>query len=398
MYLNFKGENMFKKDPRDKHLFRRFSALFCIVAMILCLVPTTVKAQDVGSGETGARAATVSGNVFLGGNYMEIGISPCGSFGTTADAPTTGDLVFHPSTIFGNTNAKIGMVANSSVTGETNGWNKETTDYFLPGTVDESFSIGWDNTLKAVGSDYGVNMNTANLSNTSTVNESTAELLKAVSTGTITGTGVTYSQTISFAPNDKNFTTTITLTNDSANTISGTRYMRAFDPDQQSNTNILGTTETYDLVGIPGLENVGTSVIAYGDSAGTITPFFFFSEDKRATAGYTKDFQFCFTDLYNAGNHMVTTQGSTLYEDGDIFIYFELGDIPAGGSTTFSYISSLDVNPANAIASIKNKYVPTATVPSTGDDSMAMIWIYLGLLASAGLATSLVISAKRRNA
>ena len=388
---------MNKKDPRDKHLIRRFSALFCIVAMILCLVPTTINAQDVGSGETGARAATVSGNVFLGGNFMEIGISPCGSFGTTVDAPTTGNLIFHPSTLWGETNDRIGMVANSSVTGETSGWNKDTTDYFLPGTVDESFSIGWDKTLKAVGSDYGSDMNTSNLSDTATVNESTAELLKAVSTGTITGTGVTYSQTVSFAPNDKNFTTTITLTNDSATTISGARYMRAFDPDQQASRALLDASDTYDLVGIPGLENVGTSVIAYGDDAGTKTPFFFFTEDKRATAGYT-DEEFRFTDLYNVGNYMVTTKGSTLYTDGDIFIYFELGDIPAGGSVTFSYISSLDVNAANAIANIKNKYAPTSTVPSTGDDSMTMIWIYLGLLASAGLATSLVISTKRRNA
>jgi hypothetical protein len=80
------------------------------VAMFASLLPmnaVTVMAADVNpGGTTGARSATVSNNVFLGNDKLELGINQCGSFGSTAAAPSN----FHPDQIAcGGSNKYLGM-------------------------------------------------------------------------------------------------------------------------------------------------------------------------------------------------------------------------------------------------------------------------------------------------
>ncbi len=299
--------------------------------------------SSVSAYSSGARHTKINDDVFLGGNYIEIGISKVGSFGTESDAPSN----FHPTN---SSNKRIGMVSNP--TGDENDWNSVTTDYFLPVTIDESFTIGYNGERQATGSQIGTKGLQKNIdeTKTETVNQSSGNHLKAVTTGYTTD-NVKFVQTVEFDVNDKYFTTTVQLKNENDNeTLSGVRYMRAFDPDQHWIKD--GNSLTNNVVGNPALDPYGTSVFAYGLEDRVTTPFIFFSADKRATAGYTTN-GLNFSDIYNKNKTMVITKNTSNYADNDIFIYFELGDLKPGKSKSFSYISSLDTNLNNAIDAIK---------------------------------------------
>ena len=58
--------------------------LMIVLVLFISSLPLTVKAAEM----LGTRSATSeAGDVFLGGNYIEIGISKNGSFGTSTSAP-----------------------------------------------------------------------------------------------------------------------------------------------------------------------------------------------------------------------------------------------------------------------------------------------------------------------
>lgn len=299
----------------------------------------------------GAHTSTVSGNVFLGGNYIEVGLAPVGSFGTTVNAPSG----FNPS----STDRGLGMVSKNPATMK---WNDGTRDYFMPGTIDESFSIAYnlDDATKAIGCDAGTASGCATTGITlsgPTSNTSSGSTLSAVTRGK-TASGIEFKQTVSFDVSNKYFTTEISLTNNSGNTVDDLRYMRCFDPDQGT------ASSTRNVVGNPKLDPYGTSVTAYGADDQSTSPFIFFSGDKRATAGYA-DAGLGFTDLNNTMGKMITTKGASAYVDKDIFILFDLGTLRQGGTAEFSYISSLDTNLDEAIETIK-KTLHISVDPTAG--------------------------------
>ena len=79
-----------------------------------------------------ARSVNQSGEVFLGGQYLELGISETGSFGTLGDGP---------SFMRGNDNDnRIGMGAD--LDGYCSGIDAPI-DYFLPGSEEERWSLGF---------------------------------------------------------------------------------------------------------------------------------------------------------------------------------------------------------------------------------------------------------------
>ena len=89
-----------------------------------------------------SNAQIVSGEVFLQGDFVEVGISACGSFGTE-NSPPAG---YHP------TENGMGFVADAGM----DGWNTGTPiycgDYFLPGSPIEGFGL-------QIGADVYLNSN-----------------------------------------------------------------------------------------------------------------------------------------------------------------------------------------------------------------------------------------------
>jgi hypothetical protein len=113
--------------------------------------------------------------VFLGGNFIELGLSQYGSFGTDQNRPAG---------FFGTASrTTIGMSE------DLDGFNVGTdwrTDYFLPGTQEERWGIGYRISGTAfTAANAKRNGNLTQIANTVTTNESEGDLLKATSVGSL---------------------------------------------------------------------------------------------------------------------------------------------------------------------------------------------------------------------
>ena len=90
-----------------------------------------------------------AGDVFLGGNYIELGIDSTGSFGTAEPAPES----------FGS-HASYGMRSRVGLLADGDGFNignsPDTGDFFLPGAPEECYILGY-----ALNGNYVNNRNAA---------------------------------------------------------------------------------------------------------------------------------------------------------------------------------------------------------------------------------------------
>jgi len=184
------------------------------------------------------KAQIVDCNAFMKGNYIEIGISPIGSFGSSVGEPIgyhgIGGISYVTScfTDTGSTSG-VGFVADP----DRDGWSVGTPpyfgDYFLPGTPYEGWSIQV----------AGTRIDAFSTSTTyETRSGPTASMFGAVVSDTLIGATYTsvwqgmydslqITQTIILDTGNLYFTVKVTLTNLSSSPIDSIFYMRSVDPD-----------------------------------------------------------------------------------------------------------------------------------------------------------------------
>ncbi|WP_135075373.1 hypothetical protein [Terasakiella sp. SH-1] len=254
----------------------------------------------------------VSGDVFLQGTYLELGIAEAGSLGTTDAAPDA----FHNSTY-----------SNLSMLADEDGFDSGeavSEDYFLPGTPTEGFVLthsGLATPLKNIAREghSDIAMETFNTSGGTT--------LSATSSGSTDFAEI--SQVISYDKDATFFTTEVTITNTSGGTLSGLRYMRIADPDQDSST----MTDN-DVLNNP--TNPGpAAVIAKGAMTGDHVGFL--SEDANARTSATS-WQY---DPNNAAVYDTPTDPDGASGDLTIHMTFEETSLAAGASVTFTFYTSI---------------------------------------------------------
>ena len=95
---------------------------FCLLFFINCLFQCAVV--------YGQSAHSVNGNVFLKDQHVQVGIAPCGSFGTSDEVPV--GQGYYPRSSYHN---QLGFVADPAQDGWTTGMPDFIGDYFLPGTL-----------------------------------------------------------------------------------------------------------------------------------------------------------------------------------------------------------------------------------------------------------------------
>lgn len=341
-----KSLNQLKENKSYRHQMMSRSlkgGLALSIVMSMCL--TTVSSAHAESKVTQLISGkNTSGDRFIGGNYIELGISSIGSFGSVGSAPSN----FHntDSNLLPQTTNRIGMIANEN--GWYSGIKSKTNDFFMPGTIDEGWTVGINGSSKA----YASAANTAtsrkiniddNFSTDFIYNEK-KEVIGALTTGTIFNGKIKVTQEVYLGVNDQLYTTKVKLENISGEVLRDVRYMRSFDPDQNS----YSSYDTHNYVqNVPG---VSAKVTAYGKI--NDAPFIFYAADSRATAGYALNgtsYVFAFNDIYNEKGYMNSANNSDLsgtrtYMDGDIFLYFDLGTLEAGQSADLTYYSSLDAD------------------------------------------------------
>jgi len=296
---------------------------------------------------TGIKAQISEGCVFLQGDYIEVGIAPNGAFGTPANAPAgyharpspVLNSLYNPVTgTYQSRNTAVGFVADYG----KDGWGVGTPgyfgDYFMPGAVQEGFSLqvdgvksnAWSNNYQSNGSTgFTGTLTGANVSLTTTATDKKAVWQGAQGT-------LQVRQTLVLKKTKSYFTVNVVFKNTGPDTVRKIYYMRTVDPDNEvsiTNGYVTRNKITYQL---PNPYNK-TLVTATG------------VQYLNAYLGLgTKDCQArCFflqTGLFASANLESIYNGTGGYSyvdssqgDVGIGVVFKVGDIAPGDSTTFSY-------------------------------------------------------------
>lgn len=300
------------------------------------------------------------GDVFLGGEYIELGLSKLGSFGTTEYIPETEDLVPLPEGFFGTAERQnIGMSTNPA------GFDEEPDlrmDFFMPGTPEERWSVGYvsgGDTFR--GSNSLLNpidpedededfVPSDEITDNTVTDLSSGNTLAAQSVGTFNDT-LRVTQNISFEKSQKFFKNVVTLKNTSGAAIDDVRYMRSFDPDNTVDQGADYTTRNYvtktHADGDGAVMVVADTQIPEADPVDPVylvneswSPIFFYSSDSRARV---YSWGFSNNDVYAPEVYdEAPSKGFEVVDDVAIGITFDIGTLAANAETTLTYYTSLD--------------------------------------------------------
>lgn len=262
---------------------------------------------------------TVGGDVFLQGNFMEIGVSRSGSLGTASAAPSN----YHPQ---GRSN--ISYVVDTD--GWTSGGPPRAGDFTLPGSPVDSIVLGFN------GVSYAQDERSGRRDiNTTTTDVSSGGLLGAQTVG-VAGGAVRLTQTITLDPGATYYTTTITVTNVSSATVNDVRFLRSFDPDQDQFRYGNFTTRN-DVLSNPSAGNDLAVARALGPNSGVSVNLVSFDGDARASNYGFANYNAYASQAYNSP---VDLNGQLV--DQAITMAFNFGNLGAGQTLTKVFYTSLN--------------------------------------------------------
>ncbi|MFA6151084.1 MAG: hypothetical protein WC716_07185, partial [Chitinophagaceae bacterium] len=290
-------------------------------------------------------AQLVGTEVFLQGDYVEVGIATNGSFGTDNNAPTG----YHPRGV----GALLGFVADPDKDGWTLGTPNYIGDYFLPGTPQE----GWDMQLGEVwarawrfptGTSY-----TGGLTGAMTTYTSVGDIKEGTWEGTLGGLKIT--AVTRLKKTKLYFTTTVKIKNTSASTIYNFYYDRTVDPDNEQATPGGGLEFTTDNKIVYALPSPNNKTLVTGIGISSIKAYLgLASRDCRAKpyilrGGLSPSDSL--SQLYsgNGATNAIFKVDSNYRSDVGIGIVFKIDSLRAGDSTQLSYayvLSEADVDSA----------------------------------------------------
>lgn len=368
-----------------KRVMKRFSAYAVTAALTVTSMLSMPFANNIAkAATTGARSYIDSdGNVYLGGNYIEVGVSKMGSFGTSK-APD-GSWGFHFVSGCESNGAYMGLLScgdgwdNLAAPQSGNKYMNMSGDFFTPGSPYEAYMFTYKvngttrtcNVAERSGT-MGTGVSWTDALHTSIT--SSGSTLSALTTGK-TSDGVRINITYSFDVDDKFYLTNVEIKNEGSYDITDVHFVRNFDPDQDYWR--YSTYKTYDKVvcnpvstSEAGADNF-CMVVSRGEK--TLDGFFFLAFDNRARgylgnmpsgSSYWASAPVTSKSYAEDEDIEMTKDALNGYrlEDARIGIGFNLGTVKAGASDSCEYFSSLDPNVSE---SLSNVLKVTATVTST---------------------------------
>lgn len=287
------------------------------------------------------RHVKVGNEVFLENNFMSIGISGSGSYGTSGSAPAG----FHPlgaRTILGLSADHDGFdQGNAPVTG----------DWFLPGSPEEGFTVGYRKTSVVGPISRFTNAErrgVIQIARESVADFSSDDAIQARWVGTASGGDLKVTQFVQAREEHEFFLTTITLENTSSQTLYSVRYMRSFDPDQDADFN--SNYSTTNTVSDQFPADSRAVVLAYGPVTGL--PILLATFDSR---GRVSNFGFANRDPYESlAYDSPRPKGWSQYSDSAITITFDVGALAPGESKSVRFITSIDEDFSAALSYIES--------------------------------------------
>ena len=271
----------------------------------------------------GSTDTIIADNAFLQGKYVELGISSCGCFGTTVEQPAG----YH-----GNIDNMLGFVADPAKDGWDIGVPNYNGDYFLPGTPEEGWGIEID------GKNYG---NFSQCEENSVPGKITSISFKdsmhyATWEGIVKGLKI--KQVVSFKEEGTFFIISATITNNTDVTAKNLFYMRNVDPDNENvvteNYSTLNRIQAQPYDNACKRALVSGTGLKYGMYLGLGTA------DERARVTWGGFDNRSASDIWNGTSDF--SQSGANENDIAISLAFNIGDLPAGESTTVIYAYILD--------------------------------------------------------
>lgn len=352
-----------------RKMSRKFIALTALFGFVVATTVSAVAPQ--AHALVGAHSYTdaTHGDVFLGGDYIEVGISKYGSFGTDNSASSK------PPGFYGtDAHNNIGMSSNAAGFGVS---PDTSIDYFLPGTPEERWVVGYKESGVASKANNSLLMNKHEASGYSVVDQSSGSALKAEVNATLNSKLLT-TQVISFNAGDKFFKNTVTLKNVGGGNLDSVRFMRSFDPDNTSDRG--GDSATRNQILYTQAAGDGKSVVVADTSNnssdpvflvnGSHSPILFYSKDARAKVS---TFGFSNNDPYaSLAYDTAQPKGYSVDDDMAITITFDVGTLTAGQTATFSYYTSLDNRDIDdVLQDITNDEAPATGEADTDNDGIS---------------------------
>ena len=288
----------------------------------------------------------VSSEIFLQGDYVEVGMAENGAFGTEGAAPTG----YHPRS---PTGSQLGFISDPGKDGWAVGAPNYVGDYFLPGSPQEGWDIQVGNIWAKAWRGSGGTSLTGGLTGANTDYSVVGTEVRGTWEGLLGDLAI---KSVTKIKKDKlYFVTSVTLTNTGATTIKDIYFDRTVDPDQEVLTP--GTTSDYTtdnkvMFSIPNPDNKSL-VTALGVSS--LKAYLgLASRDCRAqpyitTSGLTPTDSLHKIHSGNGTVSIVKKLDSNIRQDCGIGIVFKIDSLEAGDSTKFSYayvLSTADVDSA----------------------------------------------------
>ena len=273
-------------------------------------------------------AQIVNGNCFIQAKYLELGIGPCGVFGTSINAPQG----YHPRGGSDNP-ARLGFIADHGKDGWNVGSPNYCGDYYVPGTPEE----GWGITMN--GKNYNNNLlcETSEIPGSIINYTNNGVMISGTWQGMIDGLEITAKTSV---PIDKlYFLTEVTLKNVSRDTIRNLFYMRNIDPDNEVTLTDDYSTQNTIVSQNPNTDNraiVTAEGLIYGCFIGLGT------RDCRARVALGGFSNRSAKDAWNCVGPQQCSGSVT--DDIAITISFKLRDVAPDREVSFKFVNVLNLS------------------------------------------------------
>merc|ERR1712139_59190 len=265
--------------------------------------------------------------MYLKGKYIELGIDKKGGGRYGADY---GNKV--PAGFYGRIKGKkIGMVGD----GDGFGTGKDLRiDYFLPGTHEERFQIGYTVSGKQ-HKQYNFDKEFADTSK--------GNVASAKTTGKDSLGNLQVTQDISLGENDLYFRTKVTVKNVGSKTLQDVRYGRSCDPDNTVDAGGSYTTNNH-IASTFAAGDKFASVAAtslpgdkYAKLAGTEAQLVYASIDKRSIPAYGNSGLYPKNGVFNTEVNTPHAKDKIHKKDAWIGMFVKFGDMNPGKTDTFIF-------------------------------------------------------------
>lgn len=336
-----------------------------------------------------AAAQMVSGNVFLQGNFVEVGVANNGAFGSTVNAPTGyhprpggSQTVYNPATGTNSTlNSLLGFVSDPGKDGWTVGTPAMMGDYFMPGTPQEGWKIQIGTGAEGIAYFPNFNMfgstgytGTGGLTGANTGYTSAGGAVTGTWEGTMGSLAIRQETKV---PADKlYFIIKVTIKNTGATMIPDIYYTRTLDPDNDVTLPPFSyVTKNTIAAQLPNPEG-HTLVSAEGQAVNGFPYLGLGTKDCRAkcwivTSGLSPSGTSA--QLYNqTAPSTVYAQGSVITNDVGIGLSFHLEDLAPGDSLIFSYAYILNANDLDEALNATSSFLTVDNMPFTSGDTVSV--------------------------